>query len=180
MIGELQDIGVTPFLWAGTLLGAIREGDIITSDDDVDIAYMSKFSNPLDVEREMVDIYNKMDSKGLLYNYMNEWHQPTQGRPITSVFGQAHLGKINSYVDLFTMWVIDGDFYDPWFGAVAKDVDTTIVQDGATLRGVGFPTLKNPEWVLEMLYGDWKTPRNEKGGKRHEFRHTLRLLKGSV
>lgn len=65
-------------------------------------------------------------------------------------------------------------------GLMASTGDFVIIHDGATLRGVGFPTLKNPEWVLEMLYGDWKTPRNEKGGKRHEFRHTLRLLKGSV
>lgn len=179
-MGELKDIGVDSFLWAGTLLGAIREGDIITSDDDVDIAYISKFSNPQEVEAEIIDIYNKMDQKGLLHDYMNEVHQPTTQRPITSVFGQAHLGKVYPYVDLFTMWVVDGDFYDPWFGVVAKDKGTTIEDGGATLRGTKFPILRGSEWVLEMLYGDWKTPRQEKSGVRNEFRHTLRIFKGGV
>ena len=179
IIKVLQNLDIEPFIWAGTLLGAIREGDIISNDSDIDIAYVSKYHNAKDIINETKELYNKLIELGLLYDYLDETHQP-QGPnlPIISVFGQAHLGDYYPHLDLFTMWVSDNTFYDTWFGPVAKDIDTTVVQDAVELGGVKFPTLKNPEWVLEMLYGvEWKIPQESKGTDRHGFTHALKEFK---
>ena len=165
LMGILQGLGIEPFLWAGSLLGAIRGKDIIDWDSDMDIAYISKYSKGEDIVKETQDLYTKLHELGLLFNYIDEDNQvrkPEEG--IGSVFGQAHIGKICPYLDLFTMWVSGDTWFDTWFGPVAKNVDTTIIQDSVELKGVKFPALKDPEWVLRMLYGDdWKTPRQDKG-----------------
>lgn len=179
LMGILQGLGIEPFLWAGSLLGAIRGKDIIDWDSDMDIAYISKYSKGEDIVKETQDLYTKLHELGLLYNYIDEDNQvkdPKDG--IGSVFGQAHIGKICPYLDLFTMWVSGDTWFDTWFGPVAKNVDTTIVQDSVELKGVKFPALKDPEWVLRMLYGDdWKTPRQDKGTNHNSFRQTLKLFK---
>jgi len=182
IIKELQELGIEPFLWAGTLLGAIREKDIISGDSDIDIAYISKYHNAQDIIKETKDLYNKLIGKGLLYDYLDEEHQPqSPNDPIGTVFGQAHLGNEYPYLDLFTLWTSGEDFYDTWFGPVVKNVDTTVVPDSVELGGVKFPALKNPQWVLEMLYGvEWQTPQESKGLDRHEFRHTLKQFRGQV
>lgn len=178
-VGVLQELGVEPFLWAGSLLGAIREKGIIDTDTDVDIAYVSKYHTASEIIEETKSLYEKLRERGLLHDFMDEDHQVKNGE-ITSVFGQAHIGQTYPYVDLFTMWTVGEDFYDTWFGPVAKGVDTTVVRDAVELEGVMFPSLINPEWVLEMLYGDWKTPREDKGGNRNVFRQTLKQLRLGV
>lgn len=182
LIGVLQELGIEPFLWAGSLLGAIREKDIITGDSDMDIAYISKYHDAESIIKETKDLYKELYKRGLLFDYLDEEHQNQKpSDEIGTVFGQAHIGTISPCLDIFTMWTIVEDFWDTWFGPVAKNVDTTVERDAVELRGVKFPALKNPEWVLEMLYGTgWRTPCEDKGTNRHAFRHTLKGLKLGV
>lgn len=182
LIGVLKELGIEPFLWAGSLLGAIRGKDIIDGDSDMDIAYISKYTKGEDIEREAQELYRKLHEQGLLADWFdgdNQKRYPQDG--INTLLGQAHIGKIEPYLDLFTMWVSGDTWFDTWFGPVAKNIDTTILQDSVELRGVKFPALKDPEWVLRMLYGeDWKTPRQDKGTNRHSFRQTLKLYKQNI
>ena len=48
------------------------------------------------------------------------------------------------------------------------------------IQGIEFPSPKNTEKVLEFLYGDWKTPREEKGTKYHKFGMQLKDCCGVV
>lgn len=183
LIEVLKELGIEPFLWAGSLLGAIRGKDIIEGDNDMDIAYISKYTNGDDIDKEARELYTKLHEMGLLNDYYDQDNQKRHPEidGILPVLGQAHIGKICPYLDLFTMWISNGDWFDTWFGPVAKDVDTTILQDSVELRGVKFPALKDPEWILRMLYGDdWKTPRQDKGTNRHSFRQTLKLYKQNI
>lgn len=182
LIKTLQGLGVEPFLWAGSLLGAIRDSDIITDDSDMDIAYVSKYHEAQDIINETIELYSKLSELGLLHDYLDEEFQLVRApKDIRTVFGQAHIGTIYPYLDLFTMWTSGDTFYDPWFGPVAQNIDTTVVQDNAELRGVKFPTLKNPEWILEMLYGtQWGTPAKDKGTNRHYFKHALKEFRTGV
>lgn len=180
IIGVLETLGIKPFLWAGSLLGAIREKAIITGDSDVDIAYVSNFHDAKGIIDETKELYRQLAKRGLLYDYLDEEFQNRGPEDIGTVFGQVHLGTEFPHLDMFTMWTVGEDFYDTWFGPVAKNVDTTVESDALELNGVMFPSIKNPTWVLEMLYGtDWKTPRQDKATNRNAFRHTLKEFRVS-
>ena len=75
LIGVVQELGVEPFLWAGSLLGAIRGKDIIPGDSDMDIAYISKYTNGEDIEKEARELYTKLYEMGLLAEYWDENNQ---------------------------------------------------------------------------------------------------------
>jgi hypothetical protein len=52
--------GYKPFIICGTLLGYHRESDFIAHDDDMDVAYFSKYSRPEDIRTELRDIVSRM------------------------------------------------------------------------------------------------------------------------
>ena len=55
-----SDLFNTPiYLIYGTLLGCIRESNLIDSDDDIDLAYLSNYTKFEDVFKEMLEI-NRM------------------------------------------------------------------------------------------------------------------------
>lgn len=181
LISELEQLDIKPFLWAGTLLGAVREGTFIKHDDDVDFAYISKYENPNDVMKEAVDLYKALHEKGLLLDYYDiSWNKGDLNN-IQTAFGQCHIiiNKENPRgytADLFTMWTRDGKFFDPWFGHIGEAEDFVYKNDSCELDGVKFPGLEKPESIFLVLYGEnWKTPiKGEKGTNRNTFRHSLK------
>jgi len=52
--------GYKPFIICGTLLGYHREADFIAHDDDMDVAYFSKCTNPRDIKKELGTIVFRM------------------------------------------------------------------------------------------------------------------------
>ena len=179
----LKKMDIKPILWAGTLLGAVREKNFIVGDSDVDIAYISKYENPEEVHTELVELYKKFWELGILEAFFDEDWQKHIHYPPTTASGQAHitlnteLGEI-PIADFFTTWKTNGRFFDPWFGDIGKAEDFVYKEDACELAGVKFPGLVNPEPLLTQLYGDWKTPREEKGKERHKFRLALKIARG--
>ena len=184
LFGILNFLGVKPFLWAGSLLGAVREQKPIEGDSDMDIAYISQYEDPHEVHREMVELYKTLFEMGTLEAFFDEDWQKHIHCPPTTGFGQCHVTLNTSFdevpiVDLFTMWKQDGRFYDPWFGDIGDAEDFVYKEDAVELYGVKFPGLENPYPALVKLYGeDWKTPRKEKGTVRNTFRLSLKLARG--
>jgi hypothetical protein len=183
LLGILNHLGVKPFLWAGTLLGAVREQGLIAGDTDMDIAYISKYENPHEVHNEMIELYKTLFSMGILEAFFDQDRNKFIHQPPTTGLGQCHITLNTEFdeipiVDMFTMWKKDGRFYDPWFGDIGDANDFIYKEDAVELYGVKFPGLENPYPLLEKLYGDWQTPRKEKGDKRNEFRLALKLARG--
>lgn len=183
LIWILSELGVKPFLWAGTLLGAVREQGLIEGDTDIDLAYISQYEDPHEVHSEMMSIYKDLFEMGILEAFFDEDRNKLVHYAPTTGLGQSHLTLNTSFdeipiVDFFTMWKQNGRFYDPWFGDIGDANDYIYKEDGAELYGVKFPALENPYPMLVRLYGeDWKTPRKEKGTVRNKFRLALKLAR---
>ena len=176
-LATLKEVGVDAFLWAGTLLGAYREGDFIKGDSDVDIAYLSSQKNPREVAKELAYIYRQLHERDFLADYFDENWQKHKGADIKTVFGQAHLRTERPFMDFFTLWNFKGQTYDPWYGPMGFTLE---LGDTAPIKDIEFPVPKNTEKVLEFLYGDWKTPKKEKGTKYHKFGMQLKDCCGVV
>ncbi len=90
--------GYDLFLVGGALLGYVRDRELIRSDDDLDTAYISKYTRPEDVREEMVEIFKKMTEDGELAKistgrrYFLKWWSPD----VTAKF------------DIFPAWLQDG------------------------------------------------------------------------
>jgi hypothetical protein len=174
---KVEKLGVKPMLWAGTLLGAVREKGFIEGDSDIDIAYISEHKDPNMVHKECVELYKSLGD--CVIDYFDEDWQKQKDKGYKSVFGHAHIGWKDTHFDLFTLWKDDEYLYDPWFGPVF-DVKQEVVPDSLEFEGRLYSGLSEPEKILGVLYGDWQTPRKEKGTKRNKFRPALKQARGVV
>lgn len=160
-VKKIEIDGYEPFLIYGTLLGAVREKGLIGHDNDIDIAYMSKYTNPKEIIEEAVEIYRKLAKKGQLLRWFDiDYEAQEDSNKILSASGQAHI-TVDGYIfDLFTTWQDnDGNLWLFEFGKVGKGF---LPLKKGELHGIDFNIPNNSEKLLEFLYGDWKTPRKEK------------------
>ncbi|MFW6130632.1 MAG: LicD family protein, partial [Atribacterota bacterium] len=106
---EMNKLGYKIYLSFGTLLGAIRENDFIAHDDDIDIAYLSKYNNKKKANIEKYNIRNILLEKGML-----EHEKDTLGTKVK---------YNNTYYDMYTSW-IDGEwiYLNPFFKSKKKNI----------------------------------------------------------
>ncbi|WP_160153829.1 LicD family protein [Microbulbifer sp. ALW1] len=141
-----EDFGVNAFISSGTLLGIIRDGKLIAHDDDVDICYISNFSEQSEILSERERLVEFLISKGCKLKRS----------------GVAHYWcstPKSVKLDIFTGWVenercimnplnIDGLPKNAIFPLVKRDVS-----------GEELVVPSNPEALLELNYGtNWETP----------------------
>lgn len=137
--------GLEWFINCGTLLGAVRDGDFIDWDLDIDVAMKRKHEN------KFQDIIKCLRAKGYTANYVicrdlrPEIKELQHFIQITYKGISGHLGVRSP-----KQYIGRGYFT---FGKVM-------------LRGVEFPCPGNVEKYLEEKYGkDWKTPKPRRGWK---------------
>src|SRR5690606_19165510 len=105
VLERLRDFGFDAFIVGGTLLGAVRNGDVLEHDDDADTAYLSKYSHPSDVALESFKL--QRDFEELRYSIVR--HSITY----IQVMFKTESGHIDHFVDVFTALFKDGQFYEP-------------------------------------------------------------------
>lgn len=138
--GAYKDNNIPHYIDCGTLLGCIRENDIIEKDTDVDVTI------PISYWEKILNIdYNKFDLEISDSLYFNDWkHKPN----ISFITKTPQLRVCFKGVNIVTC-----DVYTcPAFPKLTTKI----------MNGVSYSIPQNPELYLSLLYGqDWKTPSNK-------------------
>jgi SAM-dependent methyltransferase len=150
LINDLTErVGVPAFAIYGTLLGAVRAGEIIEHDVDLDIAYLSEKSHPADLAIEALRVARRLRDLG--------WTVDNQrAARLKVLLGEPYRDR---YIDVFVSYYWDGQFnVDKWVaGRLPRN--KLLPLSSVTLEGHLVPAPADPEAVLELTYGSgWRVP----------------------
>jgi len=154
---------VPVYLIYGTLLGCIRENDFIDNDDDVDLAYLSRYNKFEDVYKEMLVINIICSNLGLIKSF-------GEGSNLPRFCGHSHIFSENKkcIFDVWTSWIDEKGNYN--FYTMGKNIkqDVLLPLKLDTFRDKTFLVPNKSEELLSYLYTDaWKTPLDKKS---HQYR----------
>jgi SAM-dependent methyltransferase len=149
VIGALQDAGLEPFLAYGTLLGAVREGEVLGHDSDADIGYVSRHHHPVDVARESFRVQRHLVSRG--------WRVLRYSGASFKILVTE--GEVTRGLDVFGGFFAAGRLYLMGEIGVPFEPDWIRPRTTAMLHGRPMPVPARPERLLEASYGPtWRTP----------------------
>ena len=152
LLDASHEVGLQPFLAFGTLLGHVRDGGFIPHDTDLDVGLLD---SQADRRGELI---KPMQRRGYrirrcLHHYVSfvrsGWHFPSIDVYVLRTRGKAVVAKefdhTNRKYHTFTYpSVVFSHFEKARFGGTLD---------------VSIP--RNPEHYLDVVYGDWSTPRTQ-------------------
>lgn len=151
LLTALRDkAGVPAFVSYGTLLGAVRDGELIGHDNDVDISYVSERSHPVDVVREGFRVERVLAAEGWLV-------RRGAGTRLNVRLPQDD-GTLR-FVDVFTAHWVEGVLYMPQDTGFELPREAILPLTTVELHGRPFPAPADSERLLAETYGaGWRTP----------------------
>ncbi|MEO9684691.1 MAG: LicD family protein [Tateyamaria sp.] len=168
--------GIDAFIFFGTLLGYVREGNIIEYDDDIDVYVNATDLNPL---------LTALEGSGFNVNVLpirKKWYH--RQKPPLIVQATRLQDGVETYADfylyddvpadyLLEKWNFKGAWKDP---ATALHVPKDLVfpLKDAEMQGIAIRVPAQPEALCEFLYGpSWSTPvRKSEGYVMEIVNHT--------
>lgn len=144
----LKGMGMTVFLNSGTLLGAVREGDLLGHDDDIDLAVLIPGNSQEEAAQSWLELRQRLDDKGILGQATHR-----------SKYSVLKLPRIDGVqVDLFPAWIDSAGalFIYPHTRGDLKRTDLLPLKPGPH-PGTRIPA--KADRILEKNYGpDWRVP----------------------
>jgi len=145
------------FLYGGTLLGCIRDKDLIPHDDDIDLFYLSQQKTLTNVLNEFeTTIRPILESNGWEIKYV---YWKTNGYP-QRMLGQFHVIKNNISIDLWAGWFntdVSLNITMAIEGVIGPKDILSPIKTGH-IRNYEFNIPNKSDLILTYLYGDWRTP----------------------
>ncbi len=142
--------GVPAFIAYGTLLGAVRNGQLIGHDNDVDLGYVSAHEHPVDVVREGYRIERALIEAG--------WSVRRGSGTRTNVRVKLSDGTTR-YIDIFTSHWVEGVYYMPQDTGFRIGRETILPLTTVELVGRRLPAPADSDALLALTYGEgWRTP----------------------
>ncbi|WP_344151338.1 class I SAM-dependent methyltransferase [Nocardioides koreensis] len=168
VLTALEQSGVEPFIAYGTLLGAVRDGELIGHDSDADLGYVSAHDHPADVILESFRLQRTLVEQGFAVTR----YSGIAFKVLVEESDGARRG-----LDVFGGFMRDGMLY--LMGEVGHPFRPEWVRPRSqvTLEGRSFPAPAAPEHLLEAMYGPtWQVP--DPAYKFETPRSTVRRLNG--
>ncbi|MDQ0737040.1 class I SAM-dependent methyltransferase [Arthrobacter agilis] len=144
-------LGIDLFVTGGTLLGPVRNGRILPHDDDADLAYLSRHTNPSDVALESFGIERTLAAHGYETVRHSSGHLQLlfPGGTVTDRF----------YLDIFTYFECDGWFYGTFHAREPAETVTIHPLKPLAVNGRMLPGPAEPAELLAAIYGpSWEVP----------------------
>ncbi|SDS28446.1 Thiopurine S-methyltransferase (TPMT) [Nocardioides scoriae] len=145
-----DECGLPAFVSWGTLLGAVRSGELIGHDVDADLAYYSEHEHPVDVVRESFAVERALRARG--------WRVRRENGGFLALFLPQADGTTRN-MDVFTCWRTEGWLY------LVHDVRARLPRSAVlplstvVLEGRRLPAPADPEALLAASYGPgWRVP----------------------
>ncbi len=151
LLDTMRDKAHVPaYISYGTLLGAVRNGQLIGHDNDIDLAYVSTHAYPVDVVREGYLVERVLLDEG--------WTVRRGSGTRLNVRLQLSDGSMR-YIDIFTSHWVDGVFYMPSDTGFRLPRETILPLSTVDLMGRAVAAPADPEALLEATYGkNWRVP----------------------
>lgn len=146
----LHGLGIDAFLAYGTLLGAVRNGQLIGHDSDADLGYVSHYEHPADVMRESFNLQRALMERGY---------------PVTRYSGAAFKVDVRESdgsvrgLDVFGGFMLDGKLH--LMGEIITPFrsEWVLPLGTATLEGWEFAVPADTDRFLTATYGaGWRVP----------------------
>lgn len=143
------ETGISVFLSYGCLLGAVRSGEVIPHDFDVDAGFIIPDGTTESVLDTASTLINFLITKDFKITAESNGH-----------FKAAYYGAVYSVdVEFFAAWT-DGPSFYHYFAVRGSEISDEILPLGSILlSGIEFPAPKNPEAMVSAIYGaNWRNP----------------------